>query len=321
MIDFRKKYTGFVTMVIVLFVFLTACDGKQELMIASVPDQTAQPTSLPTATPLPSQTSTPAPTFTPTVTPVVVLDPEPIEISFVTEDGAELYGIYYPAEENPAPILVLVHWAKGGLTEWEQIAPWLQDRGLFVRSTDYNHSWKSSDWYPESSVEGPLGIFAFTLRECTGGCQSYLPVEWLLDIQAAMEKVSGLQGVDKDRILTAGASIGADGALFGCAWLNQTELGHCKGSFSLSPASLLTVPYEELARQLIDSVPPLPLYCLYGLRDDASVETCSDLPGLHSVDYGYIENHGMELIQPGQNPDPLILLSEFINTSLERVGE
>ncbi len=161
----------------------------------------------------------------------------------------------------------------------------------------------------------------FTLRECQGSCKSYLPEKWLLDIEAALTHAAQLQGVDNNRIITAGASIGADGALYGCAWMNQVGFGSCLGSFSLSPASLLTLAYDELSNQLVNSEPPLPVYCLYGLRDDASVETCSGIPGLVSVDYGYIENHGFELIQPGQSTDPLVLLNEFINISLTGVGE
>jgi len=301
---------------------LSGCAGNQEFTDDSTLDKiTQQPTSLHSNTPKPTITFTPEPTFTPSVTPIVILDPEPIGVNFTTEDGIELEGLYYPASENPAPLIVLVHWARGDMTEWEQIALWLQDRGQLERTPDYNYSWKSSDWFPELLLEGPLGVFVFTMRNCEGSCQSYSPGDWLLDLESAMIQAAQLQGVDKDRIITAGASIGADGALYGCAWMNMIGFGTCKGSFSLSPASLLTVPYEELANQLINSEPSLPLYCLFGLRDDASVETCSDLPGLVAVDYGYIENHGFELIQPGQVRDPLLLLNEFINISLAGVGE
>ena len=306
---------------IIFVVCLGACRGNQETIDDSGPELTTQPTALPSETPQPTLTFTPAPTFTPTVTPIVILDPEPLEVNFITEDGVEIEGLYYPAAENPAPLIVLVHWARGDMTEWEQIAFWLQDRGLLVRSPDYNNSWKSSDWFPAYESEEPLGVLVFTMRDCQDGCQTYSPAGWLLDIEAVMLKAAQLQGVDKDRIITAGASIGADGALYGCAWMNQVGFGSCKGSFSLSPASLLTLPYDELANQLIGSEPPLPVYCLFGLRDDASVETCSDIAGLIPVDYGYIENHGFELIQPGQSTDPLVLLNEFINISLTGVGE
>jgi dienelactone hydrolase len=316
-IEIMKNFQRYFTVsVLIITAFLSSCQGTRASSDVLSPDETAQPEAPPSNTPKPTATFTPEPTFTPSATPIVILDPEPIMVNFITEDGEELEGIYYPAPENPAPLIILLHWARGDSTEWDQIAPWLQNRDQLVRIPDYNHSWRSSDWFPEFSSEGPLGVFVFTLRDCQDGCQTYDPEGWLLDIEAAMLKASQLQGVDKNRILTAGASIGADGALYGCAWLNQSGTGSCKGSFSLSPASLLTLPYEELAGQLIGLEPPLPVYCLFGLRDDASVETCSEIPGLISVDYGYIENHGLELIQSGRGPDPLVLLNEFINSSL-----
>jgi hypothetical protein len=164
----------------------------------------------------------------------------------------------------------------------------------------------------------PLGVFTFNLRECfADGCWAYLPVEWLSDIQAGMDTAVSLQGVDQDQIITAGASIGADGALYGCSWLNQSGKGSCQGSFLLSPSSLLTLPFEEVAGQLLDLDPPLPVYCLYGLRDDASVETCSNIPGLQLVDYGYIENHGLELFQYKREPFPLDVIQEFIVSAIK----
>lgn len=272
----------------------------------AVSTSTAEPTLVPTETP------------TPTATPVVVLPPDPVEIEFQAADGEPLTGIYYPGSDNPSPIIVLMHWARGDQSDWDPIARWLQGRDSLVREPDYNRSWKSSDWYPESTLDIPLGVFTFTFRNCEGGCQAYQPAEWLLDAQAAVEAAAGLPGVDPVRLLTAGASIGADAALDSCAWLNQTELGTCLGSFTLSPASFLTEPYGTRAVQLLSAVPDAPVYCLYGLRDDASVETCEGSPNVIAVSYGYVEKHGMELIQPGQNPDPLELLQEFIQVA---VGE
>ena len=116
--------------------------------------------------------------------------------------------------------------------------------------------------------------------------------------------------------MTAGASIGADGAVNGCVWLNQSGLGECRGAFALSPGSLLLVPFENATLELLQNEPPIPVYCLYGLRDDASVETCSAVPEAKLVDYGYVDYHGFELLQPLRAPDPLILLLEFINTAI-----
>ena len=271
------------------------------------------PTLLPTVSP------TPAPTSTPTATPVVILDPGPIQIEFQTEDGIWLSGNYYPAEVNPAPLIVLMHWARGDQSEWDEIAVWLQGRGLSESIPDYNYSWKSSVWFQERIIEKPIGIFTFNFRECEGGCKAYLPMEWLADVEAALDTAANLQGVNGNQIITAGTSIGADGAIYGCSWLNHQERGACLGSFLLSPGSTLTVPFDSTADELLNQEPPVPVYCLIGLRDDASVETCSGIAGLTLVDYGYIENHGFELLQPGVGINPLLLLQEFINTAL--IGE
>ena len=72
----------------------------------------------------------------------------------------------------------------------------------------------------------------------------------------------------------------------------------------------------DLGRCTATAVPFPSSLCLYGLRDDASVETCSEEPGITGYDYGYIENHGLELIQPGYYVDPLGLMIEFIQVSL-----
>jgi hypothetical protein len=212
-----------------------------------------------------------------------------------------------------------MHWARGDQSEWDEIAVWLQGRGLSESIPDYNYSWKSSVWFPERIIEKPIGIFTFNFRECEDGCKAYLPMEWLMDVEVALETAANLQGVDRNLIVTAGASIGADGAIYGCSWLNHQEWGACQGSFLLSPGSTLTLPFDSIAEELLNQEPPVPVYCLIGLRDDASVETCSDITGLTLVDYGYIENHGFELLQPEVAINPLVLFQEFINTAL--IGE
>jgi len=164
-------------MLVLFIACLSSCAGTQDSVDVSNPEREIHQTEIPAATPQPSLTFTPEPTFTPTVTPIVILDPEPIEIRFNAEDGVELEGLYYPAAENPAPIIVLVHWARGDMTEWEQVALWLQDRDQLVRAPDYNQSWKSSDWFPEYQSDEPMGVFTFTLRGCQDGCSTYSPVQ------------------------------------------------------------------------------------------------------------------------------------------------
>ncbi len=304
--------------ILIFSYFMSSCSliNKQVIDLPVLSETPPEPSATATEIPVPTATIAPTSTSTPTITPTVILDPSPLEIEFTANDGQVLSGLYFPADSNPAPLMILIHWARGDQEEWTEIALWLQNRSELIRAPDYNNSWKSSDWYPENTSGISIGVFTFTLRECAGGCQNYLPSEWLLDIQAAITTVVGLTGVDRSRIMTAGASIGADGAINGCVWLNQSGLGECRGSFGLSPGSLLLVPYEDAALELLQNEPPISVYCLYGLRDDASVETCSAVPEAKLVDYGYIDNHGLELLQPLQDPDPLILLLEFINTAI-----
>jgi hypothetical protein len=306
-------------LVLMIIVLLPACQsGVGELIPTSLRQEetVTETTGPPTATLVPSDTPLPSPTFTPSVTPIIVMDPAPVIVEFTAEDGQALSGLFYPASENPAPLLVLMQWARGDQSDWTEIAFWLQGRGLLEKKPDYNRSWRSSNLFPDRKIDQPLGIFTFNLRECEGGCQAYLPTEWLLDIEAAMSTAIYLHGVDPDQIITGGASIGADGALYGCAWLNAGEEGKCRGTFSLSPSSLLTIPYDTTAQGLIEQDPSMQIYCLLALRDDASVETCLDKPGLTVVDYGYSEFHGMELFQTERIPNPWLKLEEFIGTAL-----
>jgi dienelactone hydrolase len=276
-----------------------------------------------TYTPEPSSTPLPTITSTPTITPTVILEPEPLVIEFEAEDGQQLSGFYYPADHNPAPLVVLINWAKGNQSDWEDIAVWLQNRVEVDQTPDYNYSWRSGNWFPDNHREETLAVFTYDFRECTAeGCQSFLPLEWLLDAQAAVQTGASLQGVDSSKILVAGASMGGDAAVYACNWLNQQENGACVGAFVLSPGSFLTLPFEDQIEGLINERPgmAMPIYCLYGLRDDAAVETCSELPGLTQYDFGYIEKHGFELIQPLQSPDPLNLMLEFIDIGLGVAG-
>jgi hypothetical protein len=309
-----NEKTPLKTLLVVIFLFTSCQSGIGSLI--EEPTSVPPTTAVPSATLLPTATLLPSVTPTPTSTPIVILNPEPVQIDFTSKDGSVLSGTYYPADVNPAPLIVLMPWARGDQSDWEEIALWLQDRGELVREPDYNHSWKSSSWFPDLTLGQPLAVFSFDFRDCMGGCQVYQPDRWLLDVQAAMTAAVELHGIDTNQILTAGSSIGGDGAVHGCNWLNESGLGTCRGSWAMSPASGLTISFEDTVSKLVNVDRPLPVYCLYGLRDDASVLTCADLPGIIAVDYGYVENHGMELFQPEIEPDPLLLMRVFILESL-----
>lgn len=118
----RKTYC-FICLFVVL---LVGCLPAAKPMSAT---QSATPTDLSLATTdtpvLPTPTAEPA-------LPSLSLDPQRIE--FQTEDGATLVGYYYPAAVDPAPVVVLMHWAGGNQTDWLYVGmvAWLQNRGAVV---------------------------------------------------------------------------------------------------------------------------------------------------------------------------------------------
>lgn len=279
-----------------------------------------EPSTMPEPTITAVLQSSPTPSLTPTttLTPVPIYPPEPREIKFQAEDGKELAGRFFPAGVPDAPVLVLMHWTRGDQTEWEQIATWAQNRGLGFEQ-DFNKTWKNPAWFPDYPQNLEIAVFTFTFRGCEGGCRGYPAGEWLLDARAGITAAANLPGVDGQRILTAGASIGADGAVDACAWLNTQgdEEARCRGAFALSPGSFLTVPYEEAAQDLLGNEPPAELFCLFAKRDDAAVETCQSVPEAEVIDYGYVAEHGFNLIAPELDHNALQLLIEFFKASLD----
>jgi len=278
--------------------------------------ETPADTKTPTTTPSPALTSTPTLTLTPSLTPTVILPPEPRSVEFTAEDGQKLTGTYYPAGDPTAPVLVLMHWAQGDQDSWTAVAGWVQDRGLQPGGQG-NKPWKRADWFPDFPEDLEIAVFTFNFRGCAGGCQGFPAAEWLLDARAAVKTASGLQGADPDRILTAGASIGADGAVDACSWWNQEGPGKCLGAFALSPGSFLTVPYDQAAQSILEGESEGLVYCLFARRDDAAWETCQSYPEAQNIDYGYVDKHGMELIAPELEHEPLIQMIEFLQTALD----
>ncbi|MBU0705541.1 MAG: hypothetical protein KKC18_16965 [Chloroflexi bacterium] len=308
-----KKLVSLLFLVTFLAFAITACGP------GSTP--TAAPTSSPP--PEPPSPTTPPPTETPpppTAAPVLEpLPPEPQEFEFQAADGQVLLGTYYPAAVNPAPMVVLMHWAPGDGGDWIEIAYWLQNRGLGGQ-TDPAAPWLDPSWFPKIPSEWEeqsFGVFTFTFRGCEGGCSSFDPPGWLLDAQAAMETARALEGVDPQRIVAAGASIGADGAPDGCFWLNQQYENSCLGGFSFSPGGYLTVPYADAVNELGAEQPPKPDWCLFAVEDTDSAQACQSASGdnYRMVQYeGAL--HGMMLIDPNVEPDALLLLLEFMGLSL-----
>jgi hypothetical protein len=136
-----------------------------------------------------------------------------------------------------------------------------------------------------------------------------------------MRKATQLEGIDPKRIVAIGASIGADGAIDGCGWLNSQSLGSCLGALSLSPGDYLTVPYKDAVSALGAEQPLKPrrawAWCLYAEGDTASARACGAAAGdnYRSIKYAG-DNHGMMLIQPNVQPGALDLILDFLKLTL-----
>ena len=157
-----------------------------------------------------------------------------------------------------------------------------------------------------------FAVFSFTFRTCEGGdgCQGFEPDGWLLDAKAAMTTARGLEGVDPQRMVTIGASIGADGAADACG-------EGCQGAVSLSPGGYLTVPFPEAVGAIDGSDPSRPAWCLAADGDGDVVALCESASGdLYRVVVYEGPLHGMQLIQPGMDPDVLGLILEFLDLTL-----
>ena len=238
------------------------------------------------------------------------------EMTFPSSDGTELQGIYYPASVSDAPLIIMMHWALGNQMDYVEMAYWLQNTGLGGETeSSANTPWLDPSWFPPVDADKTYAVFTFTFRGCEDSCQSFPREEWLMDAQSAVEFAYNLEGIDQENILVVGASIGADGAADGCLFLNQQHPGSCRGAFSLSAGNYLTLDYADVVAQL--SQDTIPAWCLYSDNDAESARVC----GVFEAD-NYTANeieggHGMQLVRPESDPNPLRMLLEFISNTIE----
>ncbi|MBU1660765.1 MAG: hypothetical protein KKD28_04755 [Chloroflexi bacterium] len=274
------------------------------------PTETPPPTNTPEPTPVPP-TATPEPTEVPALEP---LPPEPQDVEFEAEDGQVLQGRYYPATVNPAPMIVLMHWAPGDIDDWNEIAFWLQNRGSSGTSPNVgSETWLDPTWFPPMLEGQSFGVFTFTFRGCGGVCSSFERDGWRMDALAALKTARELEGVDPTQIATFGASIGADGSPDSCAPLNAEFGDGCLGALSLSPGSYLNVPYDHAVAVLDGEEPPKPVWCFYAIGDGTAAQTCKSASGdLYQMFEWSGSEHGMKLIDPAVEPNAMKLILDWL---------
>ena len=237
--------------------------------------------------------------------------PQPVE--FLTADYRTLEGLYYPAENANAPVVVLMHWAPGSMDDWGQIAPWMQNR-----------DGGGASWFPEMPVGVSFAVVTFNFggygnSEDGGSRQSYLD-----DALAALNFAASQEDFDPHRITAIGASIGADGAVDSCYLFNDAgEMGTCIGALSLSPGNYLTDNFTYgSAAEMVD-LAGYPVWCFAAENDYTSPDLCRALVGDFSRAFIYQGgDHGMQLVseedfpnEPALDFNTMELIQEFLETA------
>lgn len=244
------------------------------------------------------------------------LPSDPQVMNFVSEDGMALSGTFYPAAQAPAPLIVLMHWARGNQYEFKALAPWLQNRGMVYQPVFGETDWLDPSWFPTLPAGLSYNVFTFTFRGCENGCSSFdsqIRKGWALDAQAAVEFASQQYGVDPTTIRTIGASIGADGAVIGCHQYNLLHTVGCLGSLSVSPGGYLHLSYKDEVDNLSSTTPAPQAWCLYAEEDREAAPACREAEGNHYTAFSFPgPAHGMNLLTPKMDPSAMQVLFSFI---------
>lgn len=316
-----KKSFLFIS-ILCLTLLITAC-GKKSPTNTPVP-VTAEPPSV-TQPPTEAPVITEAPTAAGLVEDPNALPADPQMVTFKASDGTELQGIYYPSAKNPAPLVIMMHWINGDKADWNEVAPWLQNRGLknpFPNPGDpATFPWWDPSWFPAVPADQSYAVLTFTFRNCLPmdqrGCPSMDLAGWLQDAKAAALFGRSLEGVDPTKIVIMGSSIGADGAADACDFVNQQFPGTCQGSLSLSPGSFLGVSYQDTIKNLGKTQPPTTAWCL---ADEGEYAVCEQAESAGNTAFKGIlipgGDHGNMLMSPNLDPLPMQLILDFLDTTL-----
>jgi hypothetical protein len=255
---------------------------------------------------------------------------EPQEHQLTAADGVALVGTFYPPAGCGAPVVVLFHQFGSEKTSWTQLALWLQNRtdetvfagGLLAAPAG------QYAWFPQLPEDLSFAVFAIDFR---GHGESVLaegnpePAGFLLDAQAALEFAKTLPNVDPNRVITIGASIGADASVDACLDLegssisaDQTPNG-CIGALALSPGNFLGVPYVEAVTRLGSPPFDVSILCIAAEQDANAPDLCmADVPENHAgVVYVGRDEHGIGLLIEGMEPDIGQVIHDFL---LETLG-
>jgi hypothetical protein len=256
--------------------------------------------------------------------------PEPQRHELAASDGVGLVGTFYPAADCSAPLIVLYHQFGSDKESWTDLALWLQNRldetaaaGGVLAAPAGQYS-----WFPPLPADLSFAVFAVDFRDHgeSEAVNGDLQVSGLLlDAQAAFDYAQSLPNVDPARIITIGASIGADASVDVCLSLDDMQIDDeqvdegCIGAMALSPGSFLEVPYVEVVTRLGEAPFDVNIRCIAAEMDANAPDLCqADIPGKHlGIVYAGRDEHGMALLAEGFDPDIGQVIYDFL---LETLG-
>jgi len=313
--------------IVMIMSFLAAC-ATATPTIAPTEAPSEPPVAETTAPPAETSAPTEAPTAAPTSAPAMdvnALPPDPRIVTITTDDNFTLSGYYYPAAYDNAPVVVLMHWMMGDKADWNEVAVWLQNRGMknpFENPGDpAKFRWWDPTWFPAVPADQSYAVLTFSFRDCQPfqqGCQAIHKAGWVQDALAALKFARELEGVDATRVAAIGSSIGADGAADSCQLLNKEFPGTCKGAFSLSPGDYLDVSYVNTIQQLGRSDPPTAAWCV---ADPGEFAICQSAEGAGNTAYQDFSitdgDHGNMLLSPDLDPLPMQLILDFLDETMK----
>ena len=239
----------------------------------------------------------------------------PLDLTFNTDDGVELIGKYWPPASEDAPVIVLMHqYNMDHISQWVALAPWLQNRENVYSVRTGGEPWSDPSWFVPW-IEGiDHAVFAFTFRNCIGGCDNdsvESKDEWIVDGVSAIKAAGSFLSVDAQKIIVVGTSIGADAAVDACARLLDDTSVKCIGVIAISPNSYLDVDYTETVQTLTEA--GVQVRCVASEDDDTTADTCRSYEG---ENYEAIivsgSSHGINLFDPKLDVDASALLVQSI---------
>jgi pimeloyl-ACP methyl ester carboxylesterase len=228
-----------------------------------------------------------------------------------------LVGYYYPAAINPAPVVVLMHWAGGDQTDWLYVGmvAWLQNRGAEIPASPAPKPFDTPYAFPPLPEGLSFAVFTFDFRgygESAGTSGRDVHIQ---DARAAYAVAASLPGVDPKQVAGIGASIGADGVVDGCSEA-------CIGALSLGPGSWLGMDYPDAVKASDDLSKPV--WCVGAEDDAAAAFTCRAASGQHYQTQVYPSGgHAMQLFRAKNNLQPPIetIILDYLRLAFDLPAE